>query len=218
PPPAWATPATHPPACPDLPSRSERVSAWRDIAALFSASITHRVMWGAVIQSLDRPGDVVFALNPDQLFVPASNAKILTLAAAADRLGWAYTFETTVRATTPVDRDGTIRGDLVVRGSGDPTPGDPPRLSTAVLVIADGLWQQGVRRIEGRIIGDDDGFLDEPYGAGWTWDNLPFGYSAPIGALNFNENVRAAQPAMTSDARPRYVAVENPTIAFTSAL
>jgi serine-type D-Ala-D-Ala carboxypeptidase/endopeptidase (penicillin-binding protein 4) len=215
---ACATHASRPSSRADFPPPSERMSASRDIAALFAASITHRVMWGAIIQSLDRPGDVVFALNPDQLFVPASNAKILTVAAAADRLGWDYTFETTVRATTPVDRDGTIRGDLVVRGSGDPTPGDPPRLSTAVLAIADELWQQGVRRIEGRIIGDDDGFLDEPYGAGWTWDNLPFGYSAPIGALNFNENVRAKQPAMTSDARPQYVAVENPTIAFTSAL
>jgi serine-type D-Ala-D-Ala carboxypeptidase/endopeptidase (penicillin-binding protein 4) len=216
---ACATHASHPSSRADLSSRSERTSASRDIAALFAASVTHRVLWGAVIQSLDRPGDVVFALNPDQLFVPASNAKILTVAAAADRLGWDYTFETTVRATTPVDRDGTIRGDLVVRGSGDPTPGDPPRLSTAVLAIADGLWQQGVRRIEGRIIGDDDGFLDEPYGAGWTWDDLPFGYSAPVGALNYNENVRAATPAPTNpDARPRFVAVENPTIAFADAL
>jgi D-alanyl-D-alanine carboxypeptidase/D-alanyl-D-alanine-endopeptidase (penicillin-binding protein 4) len=195
------------------------MSASQDIAALLAAPGTRRVMWGAVIQSLDKPGDVVFALDPDQLFVPASNAKILTVAAAADRLGWNYTFETTVRATTPVDHDGTIRGDLVVRGSGDPTPGDPPRLSTAVVAIAGELWQQGVRRIEGRIIGDDDGFLEEPYGAGWTWDDLPFGYSAPIGALNYNENVRAAAPPpMTSEARPRYVAIENPTIAFAGAL
>ena len=52
-----------------------------------------------------------------------------------------------------------------------------------------------------------------------TWDDLPFGYSAPVGALNYNENVRAATPAPTNpDARPRFVAVENPTIAFADAL
>ncbi len=174
-------------------------------------------MWGVVIQSLDRPGDVIFTRNPDQLFVPASNTKLLTVAAAAVRLGWDFTFETTVRSTTALGSDGTVRGDLVVRGSGDPTPGDRPKLASAVTAIADALWQHGVRRVEGRIIGDDDGFVDEPYGAGWAWDDLPFSYSAPIGALNYNENVRRATEAATSDG-PQDTAVDNPTLAFASAL
>jgi D-alanyl-D-alanine carboxypeptidase/D-alanyl-D-alanine-endopeptidase (penicillin-binding protein 4) len=194
---------------------NERALAASEIAALFSKTSPHRVLWGAVIQSLDR-GDVVFSINPDQLLVPASNAKLLTVAVAAERLGWAFTFETSVRATTAIDPDGTIRGDLVVRGGGDPTPGDLPKLSPALTTIAETLWQQGVRRIEGRIIGDDDGFADEPYGAGWAWDDLPFSYSAPIGALNYDENVHAANP--TAPESPRFTSVENPTIAFTEAL
>jgi len=197
---------------------NERVTASKDIVALFAAPPMHRVIWGAVIKSLDRPGDVVFSLNPDQLFVPASNTKILTVAAAADRLGWDFTFETTARATTPIDRDGIIRGDLVVRGSGDPTAGDRPKLSATVTAIADALWQHGVRRIEGRIVGDDDAFLDEPYGAGWAWDDLPFSYSAPIGALNYNENVRLDVQSPAASDTARYTAVQNPTIAFTGAL
>jgi D-alanyl-D-alanine carboxypeptidase/D-alanyl-D-alanine-endopeptidase (penicillin-binding protein 4) len=202
----------------DLSAQNERASVSKNIAALFAPPAISRVMWGVVIQSLDRPGDVLFTRNPDQLFVPASNTKLLTVAAAAVRLGWDFTFETTVRSTTALDPDGTIRGDLVVRGSGDPTPGDEPKLASAATAIADGLWQQGVRRVEGRIVGDDDGFLDEPYGAGWAWDDLPFSYSAPIGALNYNENVRLASHAPATSDGPRYTAVDNPTIAFTGAL
>ncbi len=63
--------------------------------------------------------------------------------------------------------------------------------SAPLSTMADALWQQGVRRIEGRIIGDDDAFVDEPLGAGWAWDDLPFSYSAPVGALNYNENTAA---------------------------
>lgn len=53
-------------------------------------------------------------------------------------------------------------------------------------------------------------------GAGWAWDDLPFSYSAPIGALNYDENVHAANP--TAPESPRFTSVENPTIAFTEAL
>ncbi len=193
----------------------ERALAASEISAIFFKTAPRRVLWGAMIQSLDH-GDVVFSINPDQLLVPASNAKLLTVAAAAERLGWAYTFETVVRATTAIAPDGTIRGDLVVRGGGDPTPGDRPNLSPALTTIADALWRQGVRRIEGRIIGDDDGFAEEPYGAGWAWDDLPFSYSAPISALNYNENVHAA--STTAAGELRFTSVENPTIAFAKAL
>jgi serine-type D-Ala-D-Ala carboxypeptidase/endopeptidase (penicillin-binding protein 4) len=196
----------------------DRTAAAKDLAALFAEPAVHRVFWGVVIRSLDRPGDALFTLNPDQLFVPASNTKLLTVAAAADRLGWNFTFDTTIRATTPLDPDGTIRGDIVVRGSGDPTAGDRPPLSGAVATLADALRQRGVRRIEGRVIGDDHGFLDEPYGAGWAWDDLPFGYSAPVGALNYDENVRLRAPLPGPSDTPHYTSVDNPTIAFADAL
>lgn len=202
---------------PTVTAPDERAAAAENVAALFARSAPHRVFWGVVIRSLDK-GDALFALNPDQLFVPASNTKLLTVAAAADRLGWNFTFDTTIRATTTLDPEGTIRGDIVVRGSGDPTPGDRPPLTGAVTALADALRQRGVRRIEGRVIGDDDEFLDEPYGAGWAWDDLPFSYSAPVGALNYDENVRLAAPGPAASETPRYASVDNPTIAFADAL
>ena len=44
-------------------------------------------------------------------------------------------------------------------------------------------------KIDGRIIGDDQRFDDEGIGPGWAWDYLQFGYAAPVGALQFNENL-----------------------------
>ncbi len=120
--------------------------------------------------------------------MPASNMKIVTLAAAAETLGWDYTFETRVFAAGTI-ADGVLAGDLVVVGSGDPS-----------LVAADGMadrvfgdWaarlkQRGVRAVSGRVIGDDNGFEKETLGLGWMWDDLPTDDSAGVGALQYNES------------------------------
>lgn len=145
-------------------------------------------MWSVRVESLTHPGDPIFTLQPDQLMVPASNMKIVTLAVAADRLGWDHTFPTTFRSTSRMWPDGTIRGDLVVHGTGDPMIGTLPTSTSSMSAIAEALWQQGVRRINGRVIGDDDAFADEPLGEGWAWDDVSFTYSAPISPLIYNEN------------------------------
>jgi D-alanyl-D-alanine carboxypeptidase/D-alanyl-D-alanine-endopeptidase (penicillin-binding protein 4) len=58
--------------------------------------------WGVLVQSLSRR-DTLCAVNPHKLMLPASNLKIFTLAAAAETLGWNYTYETSVAATTGID-------------------------------------------------------------------------------------------------------------------
>ena len=53
------------------------------------------------------------------------------------------------------------------------------------------LQAAGIRRIDGRIVGDDNLFDDEGLGAGWAWDYLEADYAAPVGALQYNEDVAA---------------------------
>jgi len=118
--------------------------------------------------------------------MPGSNMKILTLAAAADRLGWNYRFETRV-VTTATLEDGVLHGDLIVVGSGDPSISDRSDEHGILQALAGRVRDAGVRRIDGRIIGDDDLFEDQPLGEGWAWDNLAYGYSAPTTALEFND-------------------------------
>jgi D-alanyl-D-alanine carboxypeptidase/D-alanyl-D-alanine-endopeptidase (penicillin-binding protein 4) len=65
---------------------------------------------------------------------------------------------------------------------------------------ASALRAAGVHEISGRIVGDDQTFDDEGFGDGWSWDYLQFGYAAPVGALQINENV--AQLAVVPGVRP----------------
>lgn len=147
-----------------------------------------RGTWAVDVRSLDT-GETLFALNADRLTMPASNMKILTAAAAAEILGWDYRFTTTLETSAPVEK-GVLRGDLFIRGSGDPTISSRSDRVNAVLfewIVA--LREAGITEIAGRIVGDDQAFDDEGIGDGWAWDYLQYGYAAPVGALQFDENV-----------------------------
>src|SRR6476620_4083111 len=93
----------------------------RDIDALLAAPALAHGYWGVLVTSL-KTGETLYALNARRLMMPASNMKIVTLAAAAERLGWNYTYETSVFAAGPIDA-GILQGDLIVVGSGDPSIG-----------------------------------------------------------------------------------------------
>jgi D-alanyl-D-alanine carboxypeptidase/D-alanyl-D-alanine-endopeptidase (penicillin-binding protein 4) len=147
-----------------------------------------RGVWGVDIRSLDT-GERLYQLDADKLMMPASNMKILTLATAADILGWDYRFTTTLETTASVD-GGVLRGDLIVRGTGDPTINTRANRAAAVFdEWAAALGSAGIRAIDGNVVGDDQAFDDEGIGAGWAWDYLQYGYAAPVGALQFNEDV-----------------------------
>ena len=53
------------------------------------------------VRSLDS-GDVLFAHQADRLMIPASTMKLITLAVAAERLGWGYRYETQLLSAGPV--------------------------------------------------------------------------------------------------------------------
>jgi D-alanyl-D-alanine carboxypeptidase/D-alanyl-D-alanine-endopeptidase (penicillin-binding protein 4) len=140
-----------------------------------------------VVHSLDG-NSTVFEFNPDKLLIPASTMKVVTLAVAAERLGWDHTFETTLLGVGAVDF-GYLDGDLMVVGSGDPTIDDWDGAATRLFQSwAEQLKAQGVRTIGGRIVGDDNAFEDEGLGPGWAWDDLGASFATGVGALQFNQN------------------------------
>jgi D-alanyl-D-alanine carboxypeptidase/D-alanyl-D-alanine-endopeptidase (penicillin-binding protein 4) len=159
-----------------------------DLASYYRAPAFENAVWGVLVRSL-KTGETLFALNPGTFLMPASNMKVVTMAAAAERLGWDFTFKTTVVATGRVE-DGVLRGDLVVVGSGDPSLAGRPTEGPPILdAWADQIRAKGIRRIEGRIIGNDNAFDDEGLGQGWAWDYLAYGYATPVSGLDYNENV-----------------------------
>ena len=146
-------------------------------------------LWGIEVTNL-RTGRRLFQHNPGHLFTPASNTKLLTAAAALRRLGPEYRYETQLYVDGPV-RNGVLRGNLIVRGSGDPTVGGYTQRDDPTAVFrdwADSLQAAGITRIEGDIIGDDDPFSDVPLGEGWSWNDVPYSYAAEMNGLVFNTN------------------------------
>jgi D-alanyl-D-alanine carboxypeptidase/D-alanyl-D-alanine-endopeptidase (penicillin-binding protein 4) len=140
-----------------------------------------------LVRSL-KTDETLYSVNARKLLMPASNMKIVTLAAAAERLGWDYTYETQLLRVGAIDA-GALNGDLVVAGSGDPSLVVADGVSARVFdEWADRLKALGVRTILGRIVGDDDAFDDDELGFGWSWDDLPDDYAAGVSALQFNEN------------------------------
>jgi len=144
-----------------------------------------KIRFGGRVISLP-DGEVLYHHRADRPLIPASNLKLIVMAAAIDRLGADYRF-TTVLA---------IRGtDLVVIGGGDPTFGDVElardRGETMTTVFHDWaarLKEAGVHRVPGNIVIDDHCFDHDFTHERWPADQFQAWYEAPIGGLNFNAN------------------------------
>ncbi len=205
--------ASAPQAGPPAPTAGPGASSDTLDAALdqiFADPVLARALMAVRVDSV-RTGQTLYQRNNARLVVPASNMKIVTAVVAASRLGWDFRYETRLESTGPVE-DGVLRGDLMVVGDGDPSIGSHDAGPAGLfLEWADALRAAGIRRVEGRLIGDDNAFTDETLGAGWAWDYLADGYAAPSGALSYNENVAVVRltPGPTAGS-PATVALQPP--------
>lgn len=147
-------------------------------------------MLAVKVASLDT-GQVLFSENADKLLRPASNMKIYTVAAALDRLTPDYRFVTSVYAVEKPDKSGTIKGDLIIYGRGDPSiaarfnSGDYLK---GINDLADRIVAAGVKRVKGDLVGDEGYFNGPPLGGGWEWEDLQWWYGAEVSALTINDN------------------------------
>ena len=155
-----------------------------DLSAIFETPQFERSFWSVLVRPADSTDDL-YSLNASKLMMPGSAMKIVTLAAAAELLGWDHQFETKVVSLAPTD-EGVLRGDLVVMGGGDPSISERSEVPGVLRTLARQVRDAGITRIEGGIIGHDDLF-DDGFGFGWTLDNLPYGYAAAVSALEYNE-------------------------------
>ncbi|WP_377811670.1 D-alanyl-D-alanine carboxypeptidase (plasmid) [Azospirillum sp. A29] len=125
-------------------------------------------------------GTVLESRAADTPFIPASVAKLPTVAAALALLGPDHRFTTRLLATGPLT-GGVLRGDLILQGGGDPA------LATEGLVqLLGALATAGLRRVEGRFLYDTALLPDlAEIDAGQPWA-AP--YNTGVGALSLNYN------------------------------
>lgn len=159
---------------------------------------------GIKILSLNS-GKVVFENDPEKYFMPASNMKNFTVAAALERLGPNFRFETKVFASALPDSTGTINGDLRILGGGDVS------VSTAfysgdyykgVDALVDELAKSGVKKINGGLVGDLSYFSGGENPETWEWDDLQWYYGAGISALPINDNAVDVRISPTKPGQP----------------
>jgi serine-type D-Ala-D-Ala carboxypeptidase/endopeptidase (penicillin-binding protein 4) len=161
-------------------------------------------------------GETIDARAPDAALQPASTMKLITSIALLDALGARTRLATRVVAPRPAS-DGTVTGDLFLVGGGDPTLGtarfaqlqqERPRYRdfpvTSLEALADRVVAAGVRRIDGRVVGDDSAqstlrFLP-------VWEPSYRIESGPLGALVVNQgfvpgtSTRVPDPALDAAA------------------
>jgi D-alanyl-D-alanine carboxypeptidase/D-alanyl-D-alanine-endopeptidase (penicillin-binding protein 4) len=143
--------------------------------------------WGILIVDPES-GDTLYSRNAGKLFMPASNMKILTSATALTQLGPDFRYHTVFAARGPVS-NGTLAGDLLVIGRGDPSVSDHMMKDAMIPLraIADSFAARGITRITGRVVAAGNAFPGDVFGYGWTYDDFEASYSAPIDELLFNE-------------------------------
>jgi serine-type D-Ala-D-Ala carboxypeptidase/endopeptidase (penicillin-binding protein 4) len=203
-----ATPAAHRRHARRKPSLDSRIDK------VLASSDARRGWWGIQVVDLAK-GSVLYERNADHLFIPASNMKMFTTAAALVKLGSGYVFHTTVESDSAPDAQGRV-SDLYLVGRGDPNLGARTfpytYHSTAqpadkfIQELADQVSANGVREVTGKLIADDSYFVWEPFAPNWAADDLEWGYGAPVTALAFNDN------SLTIDVKPATKAGDQATV------
>lgn len=155
-----------------------------DIDALIDRPGHQHGIWGIAVQSIPH-GERLYEHNPQTLLIPASAMKLVTVAVAADAVGWDYRFETRFLAAGRL-HGGALQGDLVISGNGDPSVFG--RTSDTFHPWITSFPSHGITRIEGRIIADDNSAEEPAPGNTWSWEDLAYPYGALPGALNLEEN------------------------------
>lgn len=171
------------------------------IASLLSDPNASRAHWGIAVTAMD--GTPIYGWDEGKLFRPASNAKLFTTAAAMALLGPSATVTTKIVGN--MDANGVVNGDLAIVGAGDanlasddlpyvepalrPKGPQPERVGLDDLrAMADQLVAKGVKRVTGRVVGDDMAFVYEPFPESWDVGDLVWGYGAPVSALTIADN------------------------------
>jgi D-alanyl-D-alanine carboxypeptidase/D-alanyl-D-alanine-endopeptidase (penicillin-binding protein 4) len=164
---------------------------------ILAASDVRRGSWGIQVVELVS-GKSLYERDADHLFIPASNMKMFTTAAALEKLGPDYIFHTTAESDALPDAQGRV-WDLYLVGRGDPNLGvrtfpyayhglQQPA-DKFLGELADQVKARGVREVVRNLVADDSYFVWEPFAPNWAADDFDWGYGAPVSALAFNDNL-----------------------------
>jgi D-alanyl-D-alanine carboxypeptidase/D-alanyl-D-alanine-endopeptidase (penicillin-binding protein 4) len=139
-----------------------------------------------------KTGEQVFAANPNMGLATASTLKTITTITAFNLLGKDFQYQTQFGYTGLISADGTLNGDIIIKGAGDPTLGswryDSTHENHILSLMVDAMRNAGIKKINGRIIGDDSIFGSQSIPEGWIWMDIGNYYGAGTSGLCWREN------------------------------
>lgn len=138
-----------------------------------------------------KTGEQVFIANPNIGLAPGSTLKTVTTITAFNMLGKDFKYQTPFGYSGTIT-DGTLNGDIIIKGNGDPTLGswrwETTTTNYILKQLVAALKQAGIKKINGRIIGDDTLYGSQSIPDGWIWQDLGTYYGAGATALCWHEN------------------------------
>ena len=154
--------------------------------------------WGVMVQNA-KTGEVIVDHNSEATLTPASSLKVVTTAAGLCILDSGYTYLTKLEYDGTFDSiSGILKGNLYIKGSGDPTidsqyfkeqaRGKKDTIST-LNKWAKALKTKGVKSIDGSIIADASAFDDDMIPTTWIWGDIGNYYGAGASALTYHDNL-----------------------------
>jgi D-alanyl-D-alanine carboxypeptidase/D-alanyl-D-alanine-endopeptidase (penicillin-binding protein 4) len=139
-----------------------------------------------------KTGETVFAANPNMGMATASTLKTITSITAFNILGKDFQYQTQFGYSGTITSDGTLNGDLIIKGAGDPTLGSwrysGHKENEILSQMVAALQQAGIKKINGRVIGDDSIFGTQSVPNGWIWMDVGNYYGAGTSGLCWREN------------------------------
>ena len=137
-------------------------------------------------------GKTLFARNENLGVSTASTLKTITSATAFGVLGKDFKYQTTLGYSGTISPDGTLMGNLIIVGGGDPTLGSW-RYSSSKEGVVLNTWVKairdaGIKRIEGSVIGDESVWGTQTTPDGWVWQDIGNYYGSGASGLSWREN------------------------------
>jgi D-alanyl-D-alanine carboxypeptidase/D-alanyl-D-alanine-endopeptidase (penicillin-binding protein 4) len=139
-----------------------------------------------------KTGQQVFAVNPYMGLATASTLKTITTITAFNLLGKDFQYQTRFGYSGAISADGTLNGDIIIKGAGDPTLGswryETTKENYILNLMVTALRKAGIKKINGRVIGDDSIFGSQSIPDGWIWQDVGNYYGAGTSGLCWREN------------------------------
>jgi D-alanyl-D-alanine carboxypeptidase/D-alanyl-D-alanine-endopeptidase (penicillin-binding protein 4) len=168
---------------------------------LADSSMEHAAVSFSILES--DSGKTVFEYNARKSLIPASVMKLITTSAALEMLGPDYTFKTLLGYTGTFNkRSGRLKGDIVIKGGGDPVLGSnnfKEHYEGFIDKWISEIKKLGIRKIEGKVITDDSYYNYLPVPAKWLWEDAGNYYGAGAYGLSVFDNTYEIHFKTSSD-------------------